>query len=50
MMSLTFGLFTQVSDLGPQGPFVSVIDNLHEFVPGIITISPIYFSVLPLAQ
>ena len=23
MMSLTFGLFTQVSDSGPQGPLVS---------------------------
>ena len=24
MMSLTFGLFTQVSDSGPQGPLVCV--------------------------
>ena len=24
MMSLTFGLFTQVSDLGPQGPLVDL--------------------------
>ena len=24
MMSLTFGLFTQVSDSGPQGPLVSL--------------------------
>ena len=25
MMSLTFGLFTQVSDSGPLGPFVQVM-------------------------
>ena len=28
MMSLTFGLFTQVSDSGPQGPLVLTITAL----------------------
>ena len=25
MMSLTFGLFTQVSDLGPHGPLIGIV-------------------------
>ena len=42
MMSLTFGLFTQVSDSGPQGPLVFLGTDLnvknHE---NSVTITPL---------
>ena len=35
MMSLTFGLFTQVSDSGPQGPLV--VDEMREAFALLLT-------------
>ena len=31
-MSLTFGLFTQVSDSGPHDPFVSIFNSGGHFI------------------
>ena len=33
MRSLTFGLFTQVSDSGPNGPLVFIISFFHSCWP-----------------
>ena len=34
MMSLTFGLFTQVSGLGPLGPLVNQLKEKRKYVAG----------------
>ena len=42
MMSLTVGLFTQVSDSGPQGPLVSKNSNCglhHKLIRDILTLN-----------
>ena len=38
MMSLTFGLFTQVSSSGPLGPLVSFLNMSIQFLRGITEI------------
>ena len=49
MMSLTFGLFTQVSDSGPQGPLVVAVATavLNGFIPKLTVCSQSPFSEMP---
>ena len=42
MMSLTFGLFTQVSGLGPLGPLVWTFDSTN--FDGVITHADLNFA------
>ena len=45
MMSLTFGLFTQVSDSGPQGPLVVIVKtNVFGIDGGRLVLGLFYIS------